>query len=787
MKRIISFALATFFVFMSVFSAVQMDVKAVPSTQNKYDVVYYSDKDTAVNIPGVYQGKEGEGSDKSGGTNFSQPAPLANIFIRESDIDTDDARKNAKAEIKINSGEQTDERMKRLAPYFEIIEDGNHKNLIFFNQEKALSDHPGEKSEYYLYKDNYNYFEGDIVSYRYVDAATLEDGTKADVVFTYSNLKIALRTDYTNANLEKSTFYLFCGNKIQTGMKNNSLSNTHYGIIADVRIQVLKGDTPVDGTYYFRTRDIDVDRKPTQFSTVYKTNEDGNNYYSESIEMTGGYVTTDGYSVYIPGWPNSGNDIPGDYGYDYNGGVGPGYKCIISKSGSTYRFDPGGKDGAFHDDGSFYSGFMAVVNNVDGLQLRVRSSGSSSANVKTLMFANYTGASSDTLYQVKSSTGEGGYIETTVKGNESGKLDDGSEKKGSTTLTVPTGKTMVYTMTPKTGYAIEKIWVDDDSLDYQDGGEITIPSPVLDAEGNVLYYTYTFDTISANKAIHVTWKRVNYTEYYDFYEEGGGTLPPEVLAVKPTRQTLYDDGDLVSAAQPTKTEVIVGNFKYVFEGWDSDDLTITSDDVTFKGKWKKEPYTPPSGGGSSSGGGGGEESSSTPPATDPVDPVTPPATPPTDPATEPLPETFVPSTESDGSETTDGSSGLTVPLGEAEELTIKPVLPEGVVPGPIKKVLVAGVPLGPELYTTDGDAIILKPEYLNLLPEGTYTVRLVYENVWTEAQFAVLGARRPSSMGAVQSARTGDITYGWPVFFAITGATSTAALCGLLHRRKRMK
>ena len=170
-----------------------------------------------------------------------------------------------------------------------------------------------------------------------------------------------------------------------------------------------------------------------------------------------------------------------------------------------------------------------------------------------------------------------------------------------------------------------------------------------------------------------------------------------------------------------------------------------------------------------------------------MDPVTPPATPPADPATEPLPETFVPSTESDGSETTDGSSGLTVPLGEAEELTIKPVLPEGVVPGPIKKVLVAGVPLGPELYKTDGDAIILKPEYLNLLPEGTYTVRLVYENVWTQAQFAVLGARRPSSMGAVQSARTGDITYGWPVFFAITGATSAAALGGLLHRRKRMK
>lgn len=816
MKRGSSLLLATLLIFVSVFSHVKLDVRAaVPATQNKYDFVYGRDKDKdpntnpdmIQNIEGVYQGKEGEGGDTSGATNFAKVAPMANIFIRESDIDTDAARLSAKPQLLVKASEQSDPRIANLVPYLEINTGNNH---LQFNQKQALSDHAGDEDNWRLYNNQVNHFEGDIVSFTYEEAAELEDGTKADVVFTYSDLVIATQTDCTTEQLMRYglTYLVCCGNMIRIGgtddlgtvvigteTKNvidQSSSpynnNTHrYGISVDVKIQVVPhgGGTAPEGSFYFRAADIDVDRSQVSngynsFKKIYRAEQDGNNVYSESIDMTGGYKTTDGYSVYIPGWPNSSNAIPGDT----DGGLG--YRCRISKNGQEYRFDPKEKDGSNGDKGSFYSGFMAVVDNKEGLKLTVRSAGSSTAEVKTFLFAEYVGAPGNkTFVQAKHSTGEGGYIQTTSTGNSSGDLSDGSILNPRI-ITLPVGTTMTYTMTPKPGYEIDKVYIHDDSLDYTASGRTTItPTPHTDASGKP-YYTYSFDNISKNKAIHVTWKRVNYTEYYDFYEEGGGTLPPEVLAVKPTRQNLYDNSDSVNAAQPTKTEVIVGNFKYVFEGWDSDDLTIAGDDVTFKGKWKKEPYTPPSGGG---GGirGGGEESSSTPPATDPVDPVTPPATPPADPATEPLPETFVPSTESDGSETTDGSSGLTVPLGEAEELTIKPVLPEGVVPGPIKKVLVAGVPLGPELYKTDGDAIILKPEYLNLLPEGTYTVRLVYENVWTQAQFAVLGARRPSSMGAVQSARTGDITYGWPVFFAITGATSAAALGGLLHRRKRMK
>lgn len=984
MKRISSFFLSTLILFVSVFSMVKMDVRAVPATQNLYDVIYYNDKNTAINIEGVYQGTEGEGDDKSGATDFAKPAPLANIFIRESDIDTDEKRADAVATLLVSEAEQDDPLMKRLVAYLQINnEEGSRKNHLQFNQKKAIDDHPDEKADYRLSKNAYNHFKGDIVSYTYVDAAQLEDGTYADVVFTYSDLVMSIQTNSTDGQLDDMTYLVCCGNKIQTGGTTalDKPANHRYGISVKVRIQVLKKDgTAADGTFYFRAADIDVNRAVTSggydnFKNLFKAEEDGNNVYSESIDLIDGYVSTDGYSVYIPGWPNNSGNNPGDD--DGN----KGYRCKIEKDGNTYRFDPTIEDHAQNKKGSFYSGFMAVVdnNNPKGLQLTVRSAGApKTANVATFLFASYTGASLTTHVQAKHSTDEGGNIQTTSTGNAGGNLSDGDVWEPRI-ITVPVGTTMTYTMTPKPGYVIDKVIVDQSSLDYQsaNGAEVT-PDSVTDSEGNVLYYTYTFDNIAANKAIHVTWKRVSFTEYYE-YDETSLTLPPEVKSTIPTRQEQYADGTEVTAAMPSATEVPVDDKKYTFNGWDSEKKTINSDDVKFIGSWTvtvlqkftekysyqdeeslpqevkdtlptrsgsypdgstvtaaapsqtevtvgdkkyvwkgwdapskqvnnadvkfvgtwevidistptyqddyeytdydnlpdkvkdtlppggthyadgdtvtppeitspirvddkeytfdgwdapskkiegadvvftgtwtvKEPEKPAtgggetpesgetpeggestddeesSGGGESTGGGessgGGDEESSTPESGG--ESSTPPATPTPAPATPPVEgssEHFVPSTETVGEETADGSSGLTVTMGEATELTIKPVLPEGVVPGLVKKVLVAGVPLGPELYTTDGDAIIIKPEYLNLLPEGSYTVRIVYENVWTEASFAVLGARRPESMTSVQGARTGDAAYGLPEFFAVLGVLSLAACAGGLYKRREL-
>lgn len=802
MKRIISFALATFFIFMSVFSTAQMDVRAaIEGTWNQpisggYQYIKWKDsnkKDNVIvskqTIAGVYQGSDNK--------NFAKDAPIASIYIAE-----DMVHQQAAAQNLTRSDEKTLKNEKLIVKelWKEKTSPGLHdylmvgnttdysgfaipgNNYLMFDQTKARTSGNG------LSINSDNYIDGNIISYTFVDAAEY-DGKKADVVITYSNLHIVLQHNIkdglTGQYYEELDKFLICsGNDVRTNAtKGHTDNNQRYGIKVDAKVQVLdKNGNSIKGIFYFKSADIDVYRSSNAntFGALYDA---GNNLsYSEQVRLNSGVSSSSSYKIYLPGGTEDENK-----GSHEKKNTPAGYKARIKMDAGGFLFqpqDPETKDEQF----SIYSGFLTAIDNEQGASVTVWSSAASltksegkdvTSSVETYLLAGNAGGNTrDVWYNLKSTTGVGGKIQTTTNGNQGanpGTLKDGGTVMGPTTITVSGGRTVTYTMKADSGFVLDFVKTADDTLDYATGSNVTVTT-VSDPSGD--YYTFTFSDINMDHAIHVEWKDTN--QYKDTYSYSDPGLPSEVTATLPAGTDTWSHGDSITPAAPSQTEVIVGDKKYIWDGWDKGPQTIDHADVAFVGKWRTEPYSP------SSGGGGGS-SSSTPPATDPVDPVTPPVTPPVDPATEPLPEIFVPSTESDGSETTDGTSGLTVPLGEAEELTIKPVLPAGVIPGPVKKVSVAGAPLTTADYKTEGDAIILLPAFLNKLPEGTYTVRIVYENAWTEAQFGVLGARRPSSMGVVQGARTGDITYGWPVFFAATGASSAAALLGLLHRRKRMK
>jgi len=62
-------------------------------------------------------------------------------------------------------------------------------------------------------------------------------------------------------------------------------------------------------------------------------------------------------------------------------------------------------------------------------------------------------------------------------------------------------------------------------------------------------------------------------------------LPAEVLALLPTDNNEYVDNDVVTATQPTKTEVTVSNGKWVFNGYDATTKTVNGAGVKFSGTW----------------------------------------------------------------------------------------------------------------------------------------------------------------------------------------------------------
>ena len=349
--------------------------------------------------------------------------------------------------------------------------------------------------------------DGPIVGYRIENAGSIHDANTGndkslDFIVTYSNLNIAFQSNMTGRDWNKTfknsngdaILSLFSGNMI--GTATNSVwgnNNNRLGIRVDVKIQaVFSGtDNVVDGTFYFPMVDLDV-QKMTVPGFGYVT--DSNKYYnySEGVIINSGLAS----NVFIPGKdPTS------------------PYKSAIEKTSDGKLYIHAAENGSDIDPGTFDTGFAALVNNKEGLNLTWIGVGGGHNNyIQTVLL--YGAETID--YRLKSTTDDGGNIQTTQLGNKSGRLDDGADVYGPTTINTAKGQTVVYTMTPEKGYRIKSVTVGSGTLDYNENGKTQ--DVTADVKENLNYnnngdpyYTYTFVNIDSDNAIHVEWERIDLT------------------------------------------------------------------------------------------------------------------------------------------------------------------------------------------------------------------------------------------------------------------------------------
>ncbi len=484
------------------------------------------------------------------GSTFASASPVSTILI-SSNINTTAARNAARFE------KLTDE------PGFQRVTSGSETNVVVYDN--------GVSGATPLQAGQYNTFAGDLFSFTFSNMATLQDGSKADVVITYSNAQIALRDDCDVTAVGQRS--IAAGNMLFAdatgfGSVGNATSRgktSAYGLRVDARIQVMKGGQPVDGTFFYPMTDIDVVRgSGFWFGGLPGASE--NNNYSEQVVVRGERVAdADGCSVYVP--DAEGVDEIG------MGVTTRGYKAKVEdlRDGGV-RFVPTKADTANNDAGSFYSGFATVANNGGadgGLKISATSSGAIGYAVRTFFLAGVAPDGNPIVHNIVATRTGGGSIQTTEHGNLNGDLADGSGRLGPAAprteqvSVVPDGKTVVYTMTPGDGYRVKEITVDGNELGVEglnlasgaSKDDIAIDTGIVNAKlKNVDGRTYTFEfpTNNADHRIHV-----EYAADYHFEKvwQGGETTDLTLTATPYTYNKTTGRFVLASGVEP-KTFVV---------------------------------------------------------------------------------------------------------------------------------------------------------------------------------------------------------------------------------------
>lgn len=560
-----------------------------------------------VDVEGVEQGTDD--------VTYAKNAPLADIILIRSAISNFE---NATVEIfdthagfKIMTNDELNDRT-YTTDDLSTTPDGMNDAMLVYDESvpgaRRITGNTGSM----------NAFEGDIASFTYKDAALLPDGSKGDVVITYSNIQLPLQTNFgqhRNSSAGNTVVYSrFYGcdptydRKLYANFKegyscgdlweydetndrgvykqpgiytigygywikiwNNLLRDkrtsgdtsftTRYGLKMDVKIQALDKDgNVVDGTIMFPITDIDVSRAGlANWAFIY--NYDNENYYSETVRVNSG-VDSDS-KIYIPG------DIEGDPVKQYkyttvkNDGVGIDFVGTMSEP----------------DPGTEYSGFVTVIDNSQGMNLTYWASGAQGAGINTFLLHG------NEFHDIISSSGVGGTIQTTKTGNPNGDLSDGSSVYGAGTVDVADGKTVKYTMTPEKGYRALSVVVDGRDVPLpKDGESSTIELDGPDGAkmiGTLLnigngVYTFIFPDNNYDHSIHVEWETIDYPITYDL---DGGTNSSD----NPGKYTVNDH---IILKEPTKEG-------YRFLGWkEGNEIVAGSTGAKhFTAMWEKiEPY-----------------------------------------------------------------------------------------------------------------------------------------------------------------------------------------------------
>lgn len=510
---------------------------------------------TDVNIPGLYQGENL--------TNFAPLIPLADVWIDSQDKLWSDPTENY-----VNGnwdefipGELMDPNSSKYNPAFKEdypVNEGNSKgsnkkgrHFVYYDSTVNALDGSiatTRKSDGVTVYQSYNYFEGTVGTYKWENAAVRmkDDGTEEylDVYIEYSNPMITIQplldskmgnnnTGWTNAAnvtdpsqlVSLNNYYvgLFGGNVITPGAKTPTGGGLvqRYGLQIDAKPYIKdKSGNLVDVKMYFPMSDLDVSRRTNgKFAGFYQGNPLLANYdptsdnYSESVRVKDGLViNSSGDRMYIPG--ADGN-----------------YKAVITYDDGAYTVGT-----ELGDNNTFYSGFLALVQNGQ-FKMTVRTSGGNAFG--SLFTAAMLGGEYN--YRLRHSTEtldrngqpeldgtKGGTIQTTREGNHNGELNDGQIINPSMVASA-VGQTIVYTFTPKPGYALKDvyIWNDPDKTNTTDfpaisdmddttkagltkiregdGSNNTYEAFDDDGDGVIDRYTYSFEGINSDNAIHVVW------------------------------------------------------------------------------------------------------------------------------------------------------------------------------------------------------------------------------------------------------------------------------------------
>ena len=214
-------------------------------------------------------------------------------------------------------------------------------------------------------------FPGDCFSLTYADAALLEDGSVADVIVTYRDVTFATPTNsYTYDGKTYYEYPEYQGLTYVAKIQNNGLpavlsgnsnsSMPHVGLDVTVDVRIEKDGVPVDGSYYYAMRDIDVSRiNKANYSRLYGSSDVYD--YTESAQILSGALG----SAYIP---------ETDY-----------LLAIENNDGSDANglwFIPSRGHENYNDPDTFYTGF-AVLADAAGFSTRFRSAAGAGQQVQT--------------------------------------------------------------------------------------------------------------------------------------------------------------------------------------------------------------------------------------------------------------------------------------------------------------------------------------------------------------------------------------------------------------------
>ena len=320
---------------------------------------------------------------------------------------------------------------------------------------------------------------GTLYYFTYRDAAVLSDRTKADVVITYSDLKLYTNDGVSNDNDGNGTFgnmfTLGAGRAITIGAPDKHCTDEQAwraGIEMNAKLSVLQNSSPVSGNMSFEMKGINVPRSGNAFTSI--KDADKYNNFSEQVEFAKTDVTQ---PIYFP----------------------TGFVEIIDEKADTVRV-VGKSD---KNNTSYLTGFATQVDAGKGMNLTYRGGAGwrpkSGGRIQLETFIK-TG---DLEVRLDSWSTPGGDIKTTQDGNPSGDLSDGSTILGQGVYGAAKGKTVTYTMLPDNrGYKIKQVLIDDTD-DVTDDVKATEKGT-----GNDRYYTYTFTDVKDDHELFVEWEPI---------------------------------------------------------------------------------------------------------------------------------------------------------------------------------------------------------------------------------------------------------------------------------------